>query len=195
MGSENGLEPPPHTRLVEPFAQHVGQRAVVGLRDVGYLELRGVGLGSGAHRADKRHAPFECREDERQFGREGVDGVDDIVVFRGIEQRVGFVVLDVAFDRRKPEFRVDVAEPFGHHGGLGTPHGRVQRYQLAVDVGCRHRVGIGYGHAPHACPGDHLGGVGSHAADSHDQYVGTAQHVEFLFAQQQGGAFQPVIHE
>ncbi len=69
----------------------------------------------------------------------------------------------------------------------------MQGDELAVDVRLRHRVGIGYGHAAHARAGDHLRCIGAYAAQPDHQHVGAAQQVEFLVAQQQGGAFQPVI--
>ena len=152
----------------------MGQRAVVGLRDVGDLQLRGVGLGPGPHRADQRIAPFERGGDQRQFRREGVDGVHHIVVTRGIEQRVGLLVLDVAIDHRESDRGVDVPQPFGQHLGLLPPDGRVERHQLAVDVRRVHRVGIGHRHAAYARTGDHLGGIGAHAAQTDDQNVGVA---------------------
>ena len=40
---------------------------------------------------------------------------------------------------------------------------------------------------------DHLGGIGAHAAQPDDQYVGLSEQVEFLFAEQQLGAFKPII--
>ena len=59
------------------------------------------------------------------------------------------------------------------------------RDRLAVDIGRIDRVGIGDGHAPHACPDDHLGGIGAHAAQSYDQHVGRTQFFEFFRSQQE----------
>ena len=70
---------------MEPLAQHVGQRAVVGFRDVGDFEFGGVGFGSGAHRADERQPALQRGGDQRQFRREGVDGVHHVVVARGVQ--------------------------------------------------------------------------------------------------------------
>ena len=179
---------------MQPFAQHVGQRAVVGLGDVGDLHARGVGLGSRAHRTDQRQAAFERRGDERQLGRQGVYGIHHVVVPRRVEQRVGLLVADVAVHHAQVYFRVDVAQPFGEHLGLRPPDGRVQRHELAVDVRSVHRVGVGHGHAAHARPGDHLRGVGPHASQPHHEHVRPSEAAEFLFAEQQLGPLQPVVH-
>ena len=112
---------------------------------------------------------------------------------RRVEQRVGLLVADVAVDDRKVQRRVDVAQPLGQHVGLLPPDGRVQRHELAVDVRRRHGVGVRDGHRSHARAGDHLRGIGSHAAQSHDQHVRLPQPVELLTTEQQLGAFQPVV--
>ena len=165
----------------------------MGLGDVGDLHLRRVGLGPCAHRADQRQRTVQSTLYQRQFGREGVDGVHCVVVFRGVEQQVGLLVLDVTVDHREFYFRVDVAQAFGQNFGFPAADGRVEGDQLAVDVARRHVVGVGDGHAAHAGPDDHLGGIGAHAAQPDDQYVGLSEQVEFLFAEQQLGAFKPII--
>ena len=48
FGGEYGFEAAAYSGFVKPFAQHVGQRAVVGAGDVLDFEPRGVGFGSGA---------------------------------------------------------------------------------------------------------------------------------------------------
>ena len=103
------------------------------------------------------------------------------------------LVLDIAADHREFYLRVDVAQAFGQNLGFLAADGRVEGDQLAVDVARRHGVGIGDGHAAHAGPDDHLGGIGAHAAQPDDQYVGLSEQVEFLFAEQQLGAFKPII--
>jgi hypothetical protein len=178
---------------VKPFAQHVGQRAVVGAGDVLDFEPRGVGFGSGAHRADQGNAAFQRPQDQRQLGREGVDRIDRVVEPCRVEQQVGFFVLDVFIDYVEFECRVDVPQPLGQHLGFGPSDGRVEGHQLAVDIGRIDRVGIGDGHAPHACPDDHLGGIGAHAAQSYDQHVGRTQFFEFFRSQQELRSFEPVV--
>ena len=46
FGGEYGFEAAAYAGFVKPFAQHVGQRAVVGTGDVLDFEPRGVGFGS-----------------------------------------------------------------------------------------------------------------------------------------------------
>ena len=96
LGREYRLEAAADAQFVQPLAEHVRQGAVVGLRDVGDLHLRGVGLGAGAHRADQRQRTVEGALYQRQLGREGVDGVHHEIVCGGVEQRVGLLVPDVA---------------------------------------------------------------------------------------------------
>ena len=69
----------------------------------------------------------------------------------------------------------------------------MEGHQLAVDVGRVHRVGVGDGHASHARPGDHLRGIGPHAAQPDHEHVGVAQQLQFFAAEQQFGSFQPVM--
>ena len=102
-------------------------------------------------------------------------------------------VLDVFIDYVEFECRVDVPQPLGQHLGFGPSDGRVEGHQLAVDIGRIDRVGIGDGHAPHACPDDHLGGIGAHAAQSYDQHVGRTQFFEFFRSQQELRSFEPVV--
>ena len=91
------------------------------------------------------------------------------------------------------ECRVDVPQPLGQHLGFGPSDGRVEGHQLAVDIGRIDRVGIGDGHTSHACPDDHLGGIGAHAAQSYDQHVGRTQFFEFFRSQQELRSFEPVV--
>ena len=170
------------------------QRAVVGLGYILDLHERGVGLGAGTHRADQRYSSVERPLYKGELGRERVYRVDDVVVTVGVEQRVGLRVLDVALYDVEPQLGIYVAQPLGEHLGLGPAYGRVQGDELAVDVARCDGVGVGDGHASHACAGYHLGGVGTDAAQSDHEHARAAQYVEFLLSEQQLGTFEPVIH-
>ena len=88
--------------------------------------------------------------------------------------------------------RVDVAQPLGENFGLGASDRRMQCDQLPVDIGFgAHGVGVGDGEAARTGAYDHLGGVGPHAAQSHDAVRAHCRNrSEFFLAEQQLGAFK-----
>ena len=65
---------------MKALAHHCRKRTGMAARDVGNVHRRGVELAGTAHRADHGQAEAMSLAEQEYFGRQRVDGIDNVVV-------------------------------------------------------------------------------------------------------------------
>ena len=90
---------------------------------------------------------------------------------------------------------VDVADPFGYDFAFAAPERGMEGGKLTVDVGGLHGIGIHQRDVAYSAAGEHFGGGASHSPDAYHEHVGRLKSGEPLFAEEQGRAFLPGLHQ
>ena len=101
--------------LAEFLPENEGQGAVVGLREVGQTDLRGIEFGSGSHRGDKGDTAVDAMGDKGDLRGQGINRIDEKI--RADNPRLGAGTLNerrhivlgkVFFHLDYLQFRIDV---------------------------------------------------------------------------------------
>ena len=160
----------------------------MGLGDVGGEDLGGVGLASAAHAADYGKAEGVGVEEEEDFGREGVDAIDNAVVGVGVEELDGAVVAEKFLQGGDVAVGVDVEEAVAKEECFRLADGGAEGDELAVEVGGAHGVAVDEGETSHAGTAQLLGGIAPYSAKADNKDMGGLEPLDALLAKEQLGS-------
>ena len=168
--------------LAELLAQHLGERIVDSLEEVGHLKLRSIELEGCSQTAQMGHAESMATAYQIELRRHRVDAIHDIVVLDKVY---------LVHARRKVEHR-----QFAHHtvgiDGMDTLLGHIDLQashrgkggeQLAVDIGHTDTVVVNHVDGTHTASGQHLDDITAHAAYTKDCYSTGSERLEGKTAQ------------
>ena len=123
-----------------------------------------------------------CGADERRLAADGVNAVGEEVGGERGEEGFALAGVEEVGGDSDVQFRVDVAQAFGHHGGFRAAEGAVQGEELAVKVGGGDGVVIKQDEVADAGAGDGFGAVAANAAEAGDEDGFVAQAVDAVCA-------------
>ena len=119
FGRKHHFESRFHAQITQPLAHHVCQRAGVRLRHVGHLHQRGVEFAGAAHGAYKRITRLKGVIDKEHLGREGVDGVHNVVEMRLLQYLYHTLVAKKLVDDMQLAVGVYVVQTLPQTSALG----------------------------------------------------------------------------
>ena len=96
--------------------------------------------------------------------------------------------MEETFFDGEAQFRVDVAQAFGHHGSLGAAKSTVQGKQLTVEVGRGDGVVIKQDEVADTGAGDGFGAVAAYTAEAGDEDGFVVQAADAIRANEDFGA-------
>lgn len=158
---------------------HLGEQGVLfGTRKVVHPDAPRVRLASRTAGHHKTDAAFAAGEHDRHLGANVIDRIDHHVEIA--QELNGIFGRDELLHRIDPGKRVDGADALGHGEHLGLSEGRLDRVDLAVEVGLGHVIEIDQGDVPHSAARERFGCPRPDAAYADDASAGGRQPRERL---------------
>ena len=170
------------------FAHDAAHRVAHGVKNVGKTQAFGVELVGPAHGANQMNVVVLSIFGNGELGRDGVDGVDDVVELAvRLLQNTCEELIDVVAQQVFGTFDdsgggVDVVDHGFHYIHFALADGAVKGDSLAVDVAGRDDVLVQDHKMTDAATGKCLAAVGAHAAAAKHQHRGVGEFIERLAA-------------
>ena len=152
------------------FAHNAAHRVTHRIEDVGKAEALGMELVGPAHGANQTNAVVLSVFGNGELGRDGVDGVDDVVelavrLLQNAREEIIDVVAQQVFGALDDGGGgIDVVDHGLHHVNLALADGAVKGDGLAIDIAGRDDVLIQNDEMTNAAAGECLAAIGAHAS-------------------------------
>ena len=123
--------------------------------------------------------------------RQGVYGVDDVVVAMAVKEFGEGFVLEEGLDRLELERWVDRAKTLSKHCRLSLPDSLGRRYELAIDIGGLYGISIDDRHAPYPCTSDEFGCIASYTTEADDEHMARCELPDSCLTEEELSTLRP----
>ena len=176
-----------NTPLPQEFTYGPSHAALVGIGNVGNMDLCRVKLGRRSHAGDNGDSPLQATDDQMDLAGKMVNTVHNIIVGTGKEKVAVFSCIEITI-RDDFSLGVDETQPVGHNLHLGFADRAIHGMELPIHVGEADIVEIDDSQPADAGATEGLGSKAANSAQTENRHTGRLQTPQADTAYQKFGA-------